>query len=166
VHACWDHDNINFLHSQLINGRLTDELIYQSVNKGTMLFTALDNTLKGREIKMPHGLYFTDKDGTNRTDIRIKWWENPVQTTYRAISIEPLPQLPDTPIDVTLLPTTDFYKEDFKPVFFGHYWLKGNPSLYRKNICCLDYSVAKQGYLVAYRFDGEEFLNADKLIYV
>ena len=38
--------------------------------------------------------------------------------------------------------------------------------LQRGNICCLDYSVAKQGRLVAYRYDGEQELRADKLVYV
>jgi hypothetical protein len=58
------------------------------------------------------------------------------------------------------------YGRDDRPVFFGHYWLQGNPSLYRENICCLDYSVAKGGKLVAYRFDGEERLRDEKLVFV
>ncbi|WP_206017961.1 hypothetical protein [Rhodohalobacter barkolensis] len=58
------------------------------------------------------------------------------------------------------------YGRDDRPVFFGHYWLQGNPSLYRENICCLDYSVAKGEKLVAYRFDGEEKLRDGKLVFV
>ena len=53
-----------------------------------------------------------------------------------------------------------------KPVFFGHYWLKGEPNLYRDNICCLDYSVAKNGFLCSYRFNGEDKLLAKNLVYV
>jgi hypothetical protein len=166
VHACWDHKTIGFLKHTLQDNRLTDELIYQSANKGTQLNDAIEQTLKGKEIKMPDGLSFTDKDGTNRNEIRIKWWEDPAKTTYRNISIEPLPNLPDTPVDLSLLQNQDYYKSDEKKVFFGHYWLKGRPSLYRKNICCLDYSVAKGGYLTAYRFDGEEKLSEDNFVYV
>ena len=51
-------------------------------------------------------------------------------------------------------------------VFFGHYWLKGDPSIYRENVCCLDYSVAKNGKLVAYRLNGELVLNRENLTYV
>jgi len=59
--------------------------------------------LKGKEIKMPKGLFFTDKDGTQRSEIRVKWWEDPEKMTYRNISIEPLSNLPDSPVDLSLL---------------------------------------------------------------
>ena len=115
---------------------------------------------------MPEGLNFIDKDGTLRSEIRIKWWEDPARTTYKKISVEPLDNLPENPIDVSLLKNQDYYVEDDKPVFFGHYWLKGNPTLYRDNICCLDYSVAKHGHLVTYRLDDEKKLDNKKLVYV
>lgn len=150
----------------LINDRLNDELTYQSVTIGTPLNIAINETLKGKEIRMPEGLNFTDKDGTQRNEIRIKWWEDPSQATYRSISVVPLESLPDTPVDMSFFQGPDYYHAEDKPIFFGHYWLKGNPLLYRGNICCLDYSVARQGYLVAYRFDDESKLQNSKLIYV
>ncbi|MBL4648156.1 MAG: hypothetical protein JKY03_00365 [Aureispira sp.] len=52
------------------------------------------------------------------------------------------------------------------PVFLGHYWLKRAPNLYRNNICCLDYSIAKNGFLCAYRFSGERQLFHGNLVYV
>jgi hypothetical protein len=115
---------------------------------------------------MPEGLYFTDKDGTRRTQIRIKWWENPSRMTYRSISVEPIENLPDQPIEVSKLKSTDYYRSKDKIVFFGHYWLKGKPIPNKKNVCCLDYSVAKEGKLVAYRFDDERNLDKNKLVYV
>lgn len=135
VHACWDVENISYLRKTLSIDRLTDEFIYQSVKKGTPLNLALEDTLKGKEIKMPEGLNFADKDGTLRAEIRIKWWEDPAKTTYKKISVEPLDNLPESPIDISLLKNQDYYVEDDKPVFFGHYWLRGNPTLYRDNIC-------------------------------
>ncbi len=166
VHACWDDNNIEYLRKTLVNGRLTDELIFQSVKKGTHLNNAIEETLKGREMKMPEGLFFTDKDGTNRSEIRIKWWEDPAEMTYKSISIEPLENLPELPVHISSLKTTNFYTAEDKKVFFGHYWLKGEPSLYKQNICCLDYSVAKQGKLVAYRFDDEKILDENKFVFV
>ena len=42
------------------------------------------------------------------------------------------------------------------PVFFGHYWMEDAwPVIQSHNVICLDYSVAKGGCLVAYRFEGE-----------
>lgn len=166
VHACWDKKNIAYLKSHLPDGRLHDELIYQSVKKGTLFNETLEETLKGREIKIPSGLDFKDKDGTTRKEIRIKWWEDPAKISYQEISVEQLENLPKTPVDVSLLKNAGYYKEQDKPVFFGHYWLQGNPWLYKKNICCLDYSVAKQGYLACYRFDGERELKNEKFVYV
>ena len=166
VHACWDNNNIDFLRQTLVNNRLTDDLIYQSVKKGTALNEAIDQTLKGKEMKMPEGLNFTDKDGTIRTEIRIKWWENPSEMTYKSISVEPIENLPEQPIDLTALKSNDYYQSKDKKVFFGHYWLKGEPSLYKENICCLDYSVAKGGKLVAYRLDGENKLENSCFTYV
>jgi hypothetical protein len=166
VHACWDHTAIGFLKQTLQNNCLTDELIYQSANKDTALNDAIEQTLKGKEITMPDGLFFIDKDGAKRNQIRIKWWEDPEKMTYRKISVEPLSNLPDRRVDLSVLKNRDYYKSDEKKVFFGHYWLKGQPALYMENICCLDYSVAKGGYLAAYRFDGEIKLSEDKFIYV
>lgn len=166
VHACWDFNHMQYLKEHLIDGRLTDELIYKSVCMGTSLYRGVNNALKGREIPIPNGLTFTDKDGTKRTQIRIKWWENPLTTTCRGLSVESLSYLPDILIEPSMLRTRTYYKPDEKPVFFGHYWLKGEPTLYRSNVCCLDYSVARHGYLAAYRYDGESLLSNDKLVFV
>lgn len=166
VHACWDNDNIEYLRKTLVNDRLTDELIYLSVKKGTQLNDAIDQTLKGKEMKMPKGLFFTDKDGTIRTEIRIKWWEDPSAMTYKSICVEPIDNLPEQPIELATLKSLDFYSKHDKKVFFGHYWLKGEPTLYKENICCLDYSVAKQGKLVAYRLNGEKELKSKHFTHV
>lgn len=166
VHACWDNQNIEYLRKKLINDRLTDDLIYESVKLGTELNDAIDQTLKGKELTMPEGLSFKDKDGTERKEIRIKWWEDPSKMNYKTISIEPLENLPETSIDTSKMDSKDHYKDTDKKVFFGHYWLKGNPSLYKNNICCLDYSVAKGGLLVAYRYNNESTLDNKNFIYV
>lgn len=166
VHACWDDNCINYLRSELPDGLLTDDLLYQSVIKGTELNIAIDITLKGKEMALPEGVFFADKDGTVRNETRIKWWEDPSKTNYKQISVVPIESLPESPIELELLASSDYYTHDEKPVFFGHYWLNGSPMLYRNNICCLDYSVAKKGHLVAYRYDGEEVLNNGKLVFV
>ena len=166
VHACWDQKNISYLKNLLPDNKLTDDLIFQAVNKENPLYDAVEETLKGKEIQMPDGLFFNDKDGNERKEIRIKWWHDPLKSTYRSISVEPLTHLPEVPVASESLKSKDFYTEEHKPVFFGHYWLKGNPSLFRNNVCCLDYSVAKKGKLVAYRFDGERKLEEKRIVYV
>ena len=54
---------------------------------------------------------------------------------------------------------SDYYGYlDKKVVFFGHYWLKGNPVIENNKAICLDYSVAKGGLLVAFR---SEFISKE-----
>ena len=65
-------------------------MIYESVKKETEMNNAIDITLKGKEIDIPEEHAFPDKDGTIRTEIRIKWWDDPIQSTYRNIAIEPV----------------------------------------------------------------------------
>jgi hypothetical protein len=166
VHACWENSTIEYLKKTLVNDRLTDELIYQSAKKGTKLHEAIEQTLKGKEMNVPKGVSFRDKENFSRTEMRIKWWEDPSKMTYRSISIEPIDNLPEHPISLTEIKYPEYYRADDKKVFFGHYWLRGEPSLYKDNICCLDYSIAKNGKLVAYRLNGETILENRNLIYV
>jgi hypothetical protein len=59
------------------------------------------------------------------------------------------------------------YPEDSKPVFVGHYWMRAEqPRLLRRNIACVDWSVAKGGFLCAYRWDGEQELDDRKFAWV
>lgn len=63
-------------------------------------------------------------------------------------------ELPDEPFATA--PQEAGYHASEKPVFIGHYWLSGDrPQLLADNVCCLDYSVARGGYLCAYRFDAD-----------
>lgn len=166
VHACWNDKNIAFLRNKLINDRLTDELLEYSIQRETEFYKAVDQTLKGMEINLPNGITFKDKDGHERNQIRIKWWENPIGMSYKSISIVEINDLANTFIDTSKLSTTDYYKLTDKKVFFGHYWLNGEPLIYKDNVCCLDYSVAKGGKLVAYRFDKEIQLKNNRFVCV
>jgi hypothetical protein len=53
-----------------------------------------------------------------------------------------------------------------KPVFIGHYWLTDVPRALSDKVACVDYSIAKGGRLVAYRWDGEPSLSESKLHWV
>lgn len=51
-----------------------------------------------------------------------------------------------------------------RPVFIGHHWFRGVPKCESPKLACLDYSAAKGGPLVAYRWDGEQSLSDDKFV--
>jgi len=173
VHACWDYNSIAYLKKHLEKNRLSDDLIYESEFEKGDLYEAIESTLKGKELALPDGEKFYDKDGHERNEMRYKWWEDLSKNlTYDQVKLHPIDGLPESIIDFADIKHKDYYKKDDKPVFFGHYWLKvedevnNKPSLFRNNICCLDYSVAKEGHLVAYSFNEESVLGGEKFTYV
>jgi hypothetical protein len=161
VHACWDESRM-----AKISGSITDEFLYSACLPKQELFEPVEAILKGKEASLPPGATFRDKDGHERTATRVKWYEEPQGHTYRtyAMASEPIESdllLPDSVVEAAVP-----YPEDAKPVFVGHYWLKGErPELLRQNVACVDWSVAKGGFLCAYRWDGELNLDAGKFVW-
>ena len=54
---------------------------------------------------------------------------------------------------------------DGSPILFGHHWFSGDVALETTKVACLDWSAAREGPLVAYRWDGEPELRNDKLVW-
>lgn len=165
VHACWDARYIAQLHEWLLNDRLTDDFLLRASRVGSAEFEAIEVTLKGHETKLPGDHHFFDKDGHRRTMVRTAWWRDPAASTYHSYYLESIAALADQPVDVALLPDASYYQDE-TPVFFGHYWLRGEPQLLTLHSVCLDYSVAKGGELVAYRWHGEQTLTPAGLVRV
>jgi hypothetical protein len=165
VHACWEPRHLAYLRQELPGLRLTPEFMLRASQPGTPEYEATEVTLKGREVSLPGGLSFADKDGHRRHITRVRWWQNPaLAATYYDYYLEDLPELRGQPVDAASL--DPWYYQDETPVFFGHYWLRGTPQLLQPHAVCLDYSVAKGGQLIGYRWDGEQTLSADKLVWV
>lgn len=165
VHACWDVDQVSALEKNINGVKLDYTSLVESSNIGSELHKQIEVTLKGKEVDLPEGVFFRDKDKNKRTRIRIKWWKDPSNKTYQEIALPYLESIPNVPVPA-FSEFDSIYGKEEKPVFFGHYWLKGQPVIQRENICCLDFSVAKEGYLAAYRFDGEQVLDSANIIYV
>lgn len=164
VHACWDPDFIaRITQAYGTAAQLTEEMLHRSADRDTWEYRAIETLLKGKEIELPDGGYFHDKNGNRRHEIRVKWWAT--GQTYREVYMGPegaVTHIPDDPIKGDHMVE---YGHEEKPVFLGHYWLDGMPSPLADNIACVDYSVAKPGgKLVAYRWDGERKIEASKYV--
>ena len=160
VHACWDGPM-----TEHVKGRaVTEDFLTAACLEGGELFGPVETLLKGKEAKLPTGVTITDKDGHERSATRIKWFEDPTGHTYGSYSMEPVRcglKLPQAVLDEALP-----YPADAKPVFIGHYWMRGaKPELLAPNVACVDWSVAKGGFLCAYRWDGEQELDAGKFLW-
>jgi hypothetical protein len=163
VHACWHDASCEALKPFLDKaGRFTDEGVFESYRHGTAAHAAVEILLKGPEERLPVGIHFTDKDGHRREEVRLRWWDQ-TATTFRKAALGMDGGEDDIPD--SMLPT-DYRYHGRKPVFFGHYWLKDRPEITAPNAVCLDFSVAKEGYLTAYRWSGESELAERSLVSV
>ncbi len=157
VHACWDVNHIAWLKNNSYF-TLNDELLLASHQKDTFAYEVINDILKGKEFNIPEKYVWNDKDGHARTTNRIKWWVNPVSNNWGEFlfNCPPLMLNVNIPKDVMV----NIYPADAPPVFFGHYWLEDKyPVIQAANVICVDFSVAKEGALVAYRWSGEEVVD-------
>jgi len=165
VHACWDERLIQRISdAQDGSTMMSESLLHQACQPGTWQHEAIETLLKGKEIALPDGQSFQDKDKNTRHNIRVRWWANDA-TTFRKAYIGPesaRTHIPDDPIAGDHLLS---YTPEAPPVFIGHYWLEGTPQPLASNIACVDYSVAKPGgKLVAYCWAGESGLMAERFV--
>lgn len=163
VHACWHEPSIGVLQACLDESQcFTEEGLRKALQRGSEAYAAAETLLKGPEQRLPTGVFFLDKDGHRREEVRIRWWDANA-TTFRKAAIgmdDKLDELPDIELP------TDFRYFGSLPVLFGHYWMNGEPTLTSSNAACLDFSVAKQGYLTAYRWSGERELLSSNLVHL
>jgi diadenosine tetraphosphatase ApaH/serine/threonine PP2A family protein phosphatase len=174
VHACWHGPFLTWLSPHLRDARyLTRELMVPATdepenevekdNSAPSVFKAVEVLTKGIEVPLPVGYRFHDKYGQVRERVRVRWWDEGAITYRSAAMLSPSERaaLPDLPI-----PEHARVDRATKPVFFGHYWLTGVPSLQSSRAACVDYSAGIGGALVAYRFDGEPDLSTEHFIWV
>lgn len=174
VHACWAPEEIAFVKQTLEGGsRMTGRFLEFSVREHTAEFNAVEILLKGKELRLPEGLSYRDRDGHTRKRVRIKWWMAPEEMS-RARTFADIAQAPrDVLAELAAFPlgnnggmSLGGYSPCSEPVFFGHYWLGGTPHLSAAPAVCLDYSAVRGGYLCGYRFSGESRLSDRNFVYV
>ena len=168
VHACWDEHAMSQIAADLEQqgGSITAALLHSACKKGNALFAPVEVVLKGREGKLPYGTSFHDKDGHERTEIRTRWYLSPNGHTYRTYAFQSDEIACDLKLGEAIIAASTPYPASAKPVFVGHYWLSAKrPEVLADNVACLDYSVAKGGFLCAYRWQGEQKLNNQNFVW-
>ena len=163
VHAVWHHQSLKTIQPWVNADHclLTDAYI-QASERGSNLYDAVENLLKGIEFTLPAEYSFKDKNGKSRNAVRLKWWDEKAKQLPEAATNTgnvPLPRV-DLPDDV-------YRYQDSVPLFFGHYWMQGTPRILSPNIACVDYSSkSENGKLVAYRWQGEKTLSDDHFVWI
>jgi hypothetical protein len=168
VDACWDERAIKAVASGLRRHRgVTPAFLRAACLKGQPLFAPVEVILKGKEATLPEGLSFLDKDGHRRTAIRTRWYLPAEGRKYRNYALQANKVPCDLELEASVLAEAAPYSATAKPVFFGHYWLSARrPKRLAGNVACLDYSVAKGGFLCAYRWNGERMLSNENFVWV
>lgn len=165
VHAWWDAPAVAAVAAARggVERKLSDELIHALYHDATL--TAARKLLTcGVEWELPAGSWIEDKEGHKHPDARLAVWRH-WANDLRDIAIVPagsedaVPDIP-TPAEHRL------GEVEGAPILFGHHWFSGPLKLETPKVACLDWSAAKGGPLVAYRWDGEAELRHDQLIAV
>jgi len=161
VHACWDKKAYKFVKNN-VGSVLSEKGLRASYVCGSELENAVKLLLTGPELELPGKMSQKDKDGQSRSAMRYAWWNKVKGKTYQEVAIKDSESLPDIKIDLPKDFNNLNYSAKRKPLFFGHYSMKGMPELLKPNVCCLDW-VVKINRIAVYRFSGEETLDTKNL---
>lgn len=170
VHGCWDQGAVDLLAAAgWVPGQvLSDSLLHQvgrsvPVDQETDLIRARKLLTCGLELPLPEGRFILDKAGHKHPEVRIANWREWADQLHQIALVPPGQEAQlvgmEWPVGLVISAI------EGAPVFVGHHWFQGHPKIESKKLACLDWSAAKDGPLVAYRWDGESELGNDKLIW-
>ena len=158
VHACWTQSDIDLIRERRPTGHLKQEDLEEVALKESPFAKAVERLVSGPEAKLPDPYFFNDNNGKARTEIRLSWWNSSAETWRDiALSVPNLDQLPDQKLEGDLL--GDIYPQNAKPVFVGHYKMKGKPHLQTRKATSLDFPAIP----CVYNWQGENDLKHDNL---
>lgn len=167
VHAYWHQDHIAQLKGKTL---LDPAFLKAAATKGTTEYNWVENVLKGYEIPMPGNHKYKDHTGIERDNFRARWFDPAPIGKLASELVFPAGNyaIPGEPIPDETAALIPGYATTAPPVFFGHYFKPENCPLEPEldNLSCLDFSVAKGGPMVAYRWDGEAKLTPNKYLAV
>jgi hypothetical protein len=167
AHAWWDQQSVDLISGtehRDSRGRLTEEFLVESHRRGSALKKARKVLTTGFEHDLPPGCFVTDKEGNKHDNARLAIWRHEA-THLRDIAIVPggdATVVPDLALaDVLGCPLQPV---EGAPILVGHYWFSGDVRTESRKVAVLDWSAAHQGPLVAYRWNGEEYLSDKNLV--
>ncbi|MCE9618679.1 MAG: aminotransferase class III-fold pyridoxal phosphate-dependent enzyme [Planctomycetes bacterium] len=169
VHACWDARGMRVLREAFGNDwTTTDEVIRAVHARGSPQETAMECILKGPEVDLPAGVTLADPEGFARKVMRTRWFGEGGARTYADLAFPLRSGVPVDPLPQEIIRDAFHYGAKEPPVIVGHYWIPGTAPAQplAPNVACVDYSVARGGRLMAYRWKGEPILKAEHFVSV
>ncbi len=168
VHACWDDHDLRILADAAARfGFMTDEYLQHAAISGNLICRSIERVMKGPEMHFPNGRFLTDNEGNVRSAGRIRWFESSDGHNCATYS---MPSRNDSELAAFPVPRNARpapYHPSDPPLFIGHYWLSDLvPAPLAANVACVDYSIARNGMLAAYRHNRERRLLAENFVTV
>jgi hypothetical protein len=171
VHGCWDDASVATLnaggwgqHAPLSHDVLLEVSRIVEKGKESPMMKARKLLTCGLELPLPEGRFILDKSGHQHKDIRVASWRDWAKQFHEVALIPPGQEEQlhgmEWPADLVISAIEGV------PIFVGHHWFTGHPMIESPKLACLDWSAAKDGPLVAYRWDGESELSNEKLAWV
>jgi len=166
VHGCWDDQAVSTLK---VGGWgpgtvLSNALLFEVNRSGSSMKDARKLLTCGLELELPEGRFIRDKAGHKHTEIRIASWRDWASQVHEVALIPPGQEEQlhgmEWPSELVISAI------EGTPIFLGHHWFTGHPVIESPKLACLDWSAAKDGPLVCYRWDGESELSNDSLVWV
>ena len=166
VHAAWHDEYIDIIKHYFPDNYLDGNLTL-AFDRSSQISKALKYILKGPEILLSPDILGKLKriqPSYKLKEARIRWWDNiPDNPTFRQATLL-IPIDEKVPEDIKALYKP--YPEEAPIVFFGHYSLDSDPHIIRHNVQCVDFGVYKKNFLAAYRYNGEQVVKEENLVYV
>lgn len=170
VHGCWDDDAIATLRAKGWGEgqNLTDELLHavckiEADGQESAFLRARKLLTCGLELPLPEGKVIRDKAGNEHKEVRIANWRHLATELHEVALVTPGQEAQlmgmEWPADLVISAI------EGAPIFVGHHWFSGHPKIESPKLACLDWSAAKDGPLVAYRWTGETELSNSKLVW-
>jgi len=152
AHACWAPSMIDVLGGDR-QGFIDSSRIDDFFTEGRREYTASEMVLKGPEAPLPAGRTYHDSYGIERDRVRVAWWRRGARTLREMSVVE---DVCTEALDQFPAPEEWLRRCEGNLTFIGHYWMTGSPSLIADDVVCVDYSVAKDGVLTAYRLEPDD----------
>lgn len=165
VHAWWDDEAAAAIERARggAQGCLNDEVLLRCY-RDDELKQARKLLTCGVEMELPQGSWILDKEGHEHPEVRLAVWRHWAQR-LRDIAMVPAGNENAVP-DIDIPEEHRCGEVEGAPILFGHHWFSGPLELESAKVACLDWSAAKGGPLVAYRWHGEAELDKGNLVAV
>ncbi len=163
VHAWWDAAAAEAVAAARggAEGTLSDELVH-AMHHDAALRPARKLLTCGVEWDLPGGATIVDKEGHKHGEARLAVWRHWADR-LRDVAIVPSGSEHAVP-DIEIPAEHRQGPVEGAPILFGHHWFSGTVKVESHKVACLDWSAAKDGPLVAYRWSGESELTDDRLV--